>query len=255
MRETPAVLTDSVKVLLPHPVSRWLYFTNALNAAPIPLRRIIVIIRPFPVRDGRRRRLSINEVATYRDIALTRGHAGRALGRARRALKMGAVEAARLVDIMRQVCKSDVAHKLVLLSYCCTAWPGTAVYKCRTDANVHGLLLIAPVNEGRQPSLPPALLHLKWKASDRPRLSCPLKWVDYYCSLDDGYQQQQQAYPLMFPIWIQQCSPFLCFFQTALSTKDHGEDYVSLPQHSHDHSTRPTCSSSVAFYLRPVTQG
>ncbi|CAN0114835.1 unnamed protein product, partial [Ectocarpus sp. 12 AP-2014] len=58
---------------------------------------------PFPVRDGRRRRLSINEVATYRDIALTRGHAGRALGKAKRVLKMGAVEAARLVDIMRQV--------------------------------------------------------------------------------------------------------------------------------------------------------
>ncbi|CBN76965.1 hypothetical protein Esi_0024_0119 [Ectocarpus siliculosus] len=58
---------------------------------------------PFPVRDGRRRRLSINEVATYRDIALTRGHAGKALGKAKRALKMGTVEAARLVDIMRQV--------------------------------------------------------------------------------------------------------------------------------------------------------
>lgn len=61
-------------------------------------------IRPFPVRDIRRRRLSINEVSTYRDIALTRGHAGKGLGKAKRALRMDATEAARLVDIMRQVC-------------------------------------------------------------------------------------------------------------------------------------------------------
>eukprot|EP00752_Nemacystus_decipiens_P009109 g8133.t1 len=58
---------------------------------------------PFPVRDIRRRRLSINEVSTYRDIALTRGHAGKGLRRAKNAFRMGGIEAARLVDIMRQV--------------------------------------------------------------------------------------------------------------------------------------------------------
>eukprot|EP00903_Cladosiphon_okamuranus_P021359 g19629.t1 len=58
---------------------------------------------PFPVRDIRRRRLSINEVSTYRDIALTRGHAGKGLRKAKKAFRMGGVEAARLVDIMRQV--------------------------------------------------------------------------------------------------------------------------------------------------------
>lgn len=39
----------------------------------------------------------------YREIALTKGHAGKALGGAKNAFSMGAVEAARLVDIMRQV--------------------------------------------------------------------------------------------------------------------------------------------------------
>lgn len=47
--------------------------------------------------------MSINEVSTYRDIALTRGHAGKDLGKAKNALRMGATDAARLVDIMRQV--------------------------------------------------------------------------------------------------------------------------------------------------------
>lgn len=92
-------------------------YSSLIHARPTPAcafifanlyYKIISIISyddtsPFPVRDIRRRRLSINEVSTYRDIALTRGHAGKGLGKAKSALRMGAVEAARLVDIMRQV--------------------------------------------------------------------------------------------------------------------------------------------------------
>lgn len=62
-----------------------------------------LIRRPFPVRDTRRRRLTVGEVKTYRDIALTKGHAGKGLKRAKDAFSLGAVEAARLADIMRQV--------------------------------------------------------------------------------------------------------------------------------------------------------
>lgn len=64
---------------------------------------LLGFIRPFPVRNTRRRRLSVGEVQTYRDIALTKGHVGKALKGAKDAFSMGAVEAARLVDIMRQV--------------------------------------------------------------------------------------------------------------------------------------------------------
>lgn len=74
------------------------------SSAPLPVRLQHAVASPFQVRDIRRRRLSINEVATYRDIALTRGHAGKGLRKAKNAFQMGGVEAARLVDVMRQVC-------------------------------------------------------------------------------------------------------------------------------------------------------
>lgn len=62
----------------------------------------LVSCRPFPVRDTRRRRLSVGEVQTYRDIALTKGHAGRGLLEAKKVFSAGAVEATHLVDVMRQ---------------------------------------------------------------------------------------------------------------------------------------------------------
>ncbi|CAM9804816.1 unnamed protein product, partial [Choristocarpus tenellus] len=58
---------------------------------------------PFPVRQTRRRRLSLAEVKCYRDIALISGHTGSGLARAKHAFSDAPVGAARLADIMRQV--------------------------------------------------------------------------------------------------------------------------------------------------------
>lgn len=68
-----------------------------------------------------------------RDIALTRGHAGNALKGAKNAFAIRSVEAARLADIMRQVCEA-LLNREVHLQRRGSQWlqPNT----CTVEANV-----------------------------------------------------------------------------------------------------------------------
>ncbi|CAM9324947.1 unnamed protein product, partial [Discosporangium mesarthrocarpum] len=58
---------------------------------------------PFSVREARRRRLSLAQVVSYRDIALFSGHIGSGLSGVKQAFTKDGVEATKIADIMRQV--------------------------------------------------------------------------------------------------------------------------------------------------------